>query len=75
MSEGKMDSDLQSRTAFQEIVDEAVQTRWKENLARREAGKPEPENPLMCDLLSIMNHCIQRVGKVGAEIRKNKGDS
>lgn len=75
MREEQMHTDLQSRRAFQEIVDKAVQARWKENLARREADQPEPENPMMCDLLFMMNQVIKRVGNAGAEVRKNKGDS
>ncbi len=68
-------SDIKSRRVFVDIVLESMDKRDLEIEARRDASQPEPDNPLMCDLLSMMNHVIKRVGAIGAEIRKNKGDS
>ncbi len=68
-------TDVESRKKIRLLLAESIDKRQSENDARRKASQSEPDNPLMCDLLSIMNHLIKGVGKLGAEIRKNKGDS
>ncbi len=68
-------TDIVSSRTFRLIVAKAIQARWKENDARRKASQPEPENPLMCDLLSMRDYVVKEVGVIGAGIRKNKGDS
>ncbi len=67
-------TDDQSSQKFRLIVAKAIQARWKENDARRVASQPEPENPLMCDLLSMRDYVVKAVGGIGAGIRKNKED-
>lgn len=63
-------TDIESRKAIRRILAEAIDKRQAENAARRATSQPEPDNPLMCDLLSMRNHLIKAVGKLGAEVRR-----